>query len=124
MKLFFDGGARPNPGAIEVAVVARGTTHLRHDLGSGTNNDAEWLALLHALEIARSAGVTDITLLGDSAIVVGQASGKVPCRTPALRAHLDRFAELAAGFTRVRVRRISRHQNLAGIALARLHDGR
>ena len=120
-KLFFDGGCRPNPGPIECAVVRKGVTHYRHDLGEGTNNDAEWLAAIHALEIAELEGDRDITLLGDSTLVVTQASGKARCRSAGLEVHRNRFAELAERFDRVRIRHIGRAQNLAGIALARLH---
>jgi ribonuclease HI len=120
-KLFFDGGCRPNPGPIECAVVRKGVTHYRHDLGEGTNSDAEWLAAIHALEIAHLEGDRDITLLGDSTLVVTQASGKARCRSADLKVHRSRFAELAERFDRVRIRHIGRAQNLAGIALARLH---
>ncbi len=120
-KLFFDGGSRPNPGSIECAVVRKGIAHYRHDLGDGTNSDAEWLAVIHALEVAVRNGDRDITLLGDSMLVVTQAGGTARCRSEALEAHRLRFVELAAGFDRVRIRHIGRTQNLAGIALAKLH---
>ncbi len=120
-KLFFDGGCRPNPGPIECAVVRKGVTHYRHDLGDGSNSDAEWLAAIHALEIAARNGDRDITLLGDSTLVVTQASGTARCRSEELEAHRAKFAELAADFDRLRIRHIGRAQNLAGIALAKLH---
>ena len=123
LTLFFDGGCRPNPGPIEIAVVARGVTYLRVDLGDGSNNDAEWLAALHALAIARSLGAADLRLLGDSALVVGQAQGTTICRPP-LHHHLAAYRNLAAAFDRVRIRRVSRFQNLAGTALDRRHSGR
>ena len=119
LKIFFDGGCRPNPGQIETAVVARGVTYHRPDCGHGTNNDAEWLALIHAVEVATIIGAPDIVLLGDSVVVVGQASGVAKCRSHELRAHLEKFQNLARKFQRIRIRRISRNQNLAGIALAR-----
>jgi ribonuclease HI len=62
LKVFFDGGCRPNPGRIEAAVVVRGAAHLFDDLGLGTNSDAEWLALIQALELSRSLGLVDIEL--------------------------------------------------------------
>lgn len=120
LKLFFDGGCRPNPGVMEVAVVVRGTTHHRADLGYGSNNDAEWLALLAALAIARDLGATDIELLGDSAFVVDQANGTGRNGADWQR-YLAEYRALAASFTRLRVRRIGRSQNLAGIALERIH---
>lgn len=120
-KLFFDGGSRPNPGPIECAVVRKGVAHYLHDLGAGTNSDAEWLAAIHALEVGARNGDRDITLFGDSTLVVTQANGTARCRSEALEVHRARFAELALGFDRVRIRYIGRTQNLAGIALAKLH---
>lgn len=123
LKIFFDGGARPNPGRIEAAVVARGEVTLFDDLGTGSNGDAEWLALLAALEVAHSLGVSAFDLLGDSRAVIEQATGLVPCRTPAARAFLTRFREAAAANPPRRLRWIPRAQNLAGIALARRAQG-
>jgi ribonuclease HI len=108
---------------MESAVVARGVTYHQADLGHGTNNDAEWLALLHALEVAQSLGATDIELVGDALTVVNQAKGLWKCRGPALQAHAARFEVLAASFARVRIRHVGRSQNLAGIALDRRRAG-
>ena len=121
VKIFFDGGCRPNPGAMEVAVVAQGETNILRDIGYGTSGDAEWLALIHALKIAQSLGTTDFVLLGDSASVVAQASGKAKCRGAAL-VNRAAFLALMPDGTPPRVRHIKRSHNLAGIALARLHD--
>jgi ribonuclease HI len=123
LKLFFDGGCRPNPGRMETAIVARGILYHQPDLGQGTSNDAEWLALLQALEVALSLGETDIELLGDSLPVINQARGRAKCRSPEARAHFTRFTELAPRFARLRIRHIGRSQNLAGIALARKRAG-
>ena len=122
LKLFFDGGCRPNPGRMSVAVVARGKAYVETDMGVGTNSDAEWLALLHAMEVARTLGADDLVLLGDSMLVVTQANGTAKCRGPVLQAHLARFAELKPGFRRLRIRHTGRTSNLAGIALERALD--
>jgi len=119
MKVFFDGGCRPNPGPMETAVVARGQSHIRRDLGQGSNHQAEWLALLHAIELARSLGEKDVVLIGDSANVVRQANGIMKCRGPMAEAWLAQLHTQAACFTRLRIRQVGRAQNLAGIALAR-----
>lgn len=115
----FDGGCRPNPGPIEIAVVHRGISHFRDDLGSGDNNQAEWLALLHAAELAVKHGDGDVLFIGDSTLVVRQASGLSPCRSPHLRLYLERFQTLAADLPRFHLRQVPRTRNLAGIALAR-----
>lgn len=117
LKIFFDGGARPNPGRIEVAVVARGQIHFFDDLGSGSSGEAEWLALCLALEVAQSLDAPAFDLLGDSRGVIDQASGAAPCRTELARRSRARFT--AAANPPRRLRWIPRTQNLAGIALDR-----
>lgn len=122
LKIYFDGGCRPNPGMMEIAVVARGVTHFLDDIGCGTNSDAEWLALIHALRIAQSLGVSEYILIGDSALVINQANGVAKCRSDPLQRHLDLFKSLTSGQGRVRVRRVGRAQNLAGISLAKRRE--
>lgn len=91
MKVFFDGGCHPNPGPMEAAVVIRGAAHVRIGLGTGDNNQAEWLALLFALELATAAGMQDVTFIGDSTLVVEQARGRWRCTSPQLEGYLAAF---------------------------------
>ncbi|MEG8054600.1 reverse transcriptase-like protein [Sphingomonas aerolata] len=93
-------------------------THILDDCGHGTNSDAEWLAAIHALRVARELGAVSVDLRGDSALVVGQARGTARCRSAALRAHREVFQTLAATFETVKIRHVGRSHNLAGIALA------
>lgn len=118
LKLFFDGGCRPNPGMMETAVAACGQIWHRPAIGHGTNDLAEWQALHDALEVATSLGAKDIVLLGDSAMVIAQASG-AQAPGASFAAFHAKYQAKAASFTRVRIRRIKRAQNLAGIALQR-----
>ena len=121
MKVFFDGGCRPNPGEMQVAVVARGVVHHVAGLGPGSSEQAEWLALLHGVRVAETMGERDIVLLGDAAGVIAQANGAAKCRNAEC---LEQFRKQAAKFERVRVRYIRRNQNLAGIALAKIGEAR
>ncbi|KTT98650.1 hypothetical protein NS355_08805 [Sphingomonas yabuuchiae] len=106
---------------MEYAVVIGGHARIVRDLGPGTSMTAEWLALIAATRAAHEAGLTDALLLGDAAAVVAQAMGKV--RVPP--AHVAHFAEWSAlpRPPRFRLRHIKRTQNLAGIALGRVHQG-
>lgn len=119
LKIFFDGGCRPNPGEIEVAVVARGVAHFFDRIGHGTSSDAEWLALRQALRLARSIGETDFELVGDCAHVINQAKGSAKCRSESSRHHYAEYLECTALGPPKRIRWVPRAQNLAGIALAR-----
>lgn len=119
-KIYFDGGCRPNPGSMEIAVVVGGIETIDRDLGEGSSLDAEWLALIAALRLARERGLADFVLLGDAAAVVAQACGKAPARGAAAK-HMAAFREIVGDGSMPRIRHIGRAQNLAGIALAKRH---
>jgi ribonuclease HI len=121
LRIFFDGGCRPNPGMMEVAAVARGVTYLRTDLGLGSSTESEWRALLHAVEVAIALGAEDVELIGDSRSVIDQASGATKCRASEMRPHLETYRAAIAGIPHVRLRHVLRSKNLAGIALASRH---
>jgi len=120
VKIFFDGGWRPASG-METAVVVQGRGYVQQGLGPGSAMDAEWLALLQAVKLAGQLGVPDAVFCGDSLAVVGQANGTARC----LSDHLHYWQALAALQPRsgkLRIRHVKRSQNLAGVALARLHE--
>src|SRR3546814_12050446 len=77
IKIYFDGGCRPNPGKMETAVVTGGAAVVVRDAGIGSSQDAEWLALIAALRLARDLGLANFILLGDAAAVVALANGAV-----------------------------------------------
>ena len=121
LRVFFDGGCRPNPGKIEVAAVARGVTYRQGDVGEGGSEEAEWRALLHAVEIALALGGADVELVGDSRSVIDQASGAGKCRDVRMQQHLAAYRSAISAIPRVRLRHVLRSKNLAGIALAKGH---
>ncbi|MBW8744569.1 MAG: reverse transcriptase-like protein [Sphingomonas sp.] len=121
LRIFFDGGCRPNPGRMEIAAVARGTAYPRLNVGHGSGEEAEWLALLHAVEIAVMLGGDDIELVGDSRSVIDQASGAGKCRDVRMQQHLAAYRAAISAIPRVRLRHVLRSKNLAGIALAKGH---
>ncbi len=115
VKIFFDGGCRPNPGRMEIAVAWRGRVFIDRDAGPGDSMAAEWLALLAALRVAIETG-TDFVLLGDALAVIDQVNGRTRPSGAGVQ-HLAAARALAGDF---RIRHIKRTQNLAGIALVRL----
>jgi ribonuclease HI len=120
VKIFFDGGWRPASG-METAVVVHGRDYVRQGLGPGSAMDAEWLALLLAVELAGDLGLHEAVFLGDSLAVVGQANGIVRCPSEHIR-HRQALAALQPLSGSLRIRHVKRSQNLAGVALARLHE--
>ena len=97
-----------------------GQLHIDRAIGNGTSMDAEWLALIHAQRLARSLRISDYVLLGDSASVIAQANGTAKPHGNGAD-HLRTYQSLAEPDNPPRLRHIKRTQNIAGIALARLH---
>ncbi|GGY93297.1 ribonuclease HI [Novosphingobium colocasiae] len=120
VKVYFDGGCRPNPGRMEGAVVIRGEAILFPDMGTGNNTDAEWLALIRALETAQARGLQEFELIGDALEIIREANRALKGKHP-LTGHAAAFARQARLAPPARIRWTRRAQNLAGIALARLH---
>ena len=121
-KVYFDGGCRPNPGPIEAAIVIRGKVYLLDGLGTGSSQDAEWLALFGAARLVRELGpgLGPCTLVGDSREVIAAAAAAL--RTGrAAAGHCRQFLSLIDDPQAVRLRWVKRAHNLAGIALARRH---
>lgn len=101
-------------------MVVRGVSHLFDDLGHGNNTDAEWLALICALELANSSSLTEVELIGDALEVIEEAQ-KAMSTGRAKHRHAAKFLGLVAGQPMARIRWTKREQNLAGIALAARH---
>lgn len=116
LKVFFDGGCRPNPGPMEAAVVVHGNAHFFDNLGKGSNTDAEWQALLCAIKLAHGLGLQDVEFVGDSLEVTRQAN-LAASTGYAKSEHAASLLSLLAQYRPGRIRWIKREQNLAGIAL-------
>lgn len=78
---FTDGGCRGNPGNGAIAILLldkeknKLTVH-SECIGQTTNNRAEYLALIKALELSTAHCRDEICCYSDSELVVRQASGK------------------------------------------------
>jgi ribonuclease HI len=122
MIVYFDGGCKPNPGKMEIGLVFVGddgtkVNHKEH-FGQGTNNQAEWLALIVGLSMLSEMGVREITMIGDSQLVCMQASGKWKMKLDSPLYHFwAEFKELEKLFTKIEIKHVLRDKNLAGIML-------
>jgi ribonuclease HI len=96
--LIFDGGSRGNPGAAYGsfrlrAAGQRSGAPQRLDFGHGTNNEAEYLALIAGLESLhrqlRLSGLdpaqVQLRVSGDSRLVINQVKGAWKIRNPRMR---------------------------------------
>ncbi|MDG5775867.1 ribonuclease HI [Haloarculaceae archaeon H-GB2-1] len=102
--VYFDGAARGNPGPSAIGWVVVTSDGIVSEggetIGRATNNQAEYQALLKALETATDYGFNEVDVRGDSELIVKQVRGEYDANDPTLREHrvtvrelLDRFDE-------------------------------
>ena len=121
--LYADGACRGNPGpAGSGAALMNGDGHLVAEamryLGHGTNNVAEYTALIIGLEEAWRHEIEDLEVRMDSKLVVEQMNGKWRVRDAKLRPLADRARELLGRFPKWKLRHIPRDQNAVADLLA------
>jgi ribonuclease HI len=100
--VYFDGASRGNPGPAAVGwvivtsdgVAAEGSERI----GRATNNQAEYEALVRALEAAVDFGFDSLRIRGDSQLVVEQVNGAWDTNDPELREKRVRARELLREF--------------------------
>ena len=109
IHIFTDGGSRGNPGPSACAFVAvsdpggsgwTGGRRLREMsgyLGRCTNNEAEYSALIMAVEWADSRGFSHIVLHSDSELVVRQLRGEYRVRSVVLKPLHERVLKMLSG---------------------------
>jgi ribonuclease HI len=98
--LFFDGASRNNPGPAAggcVLKASNGIDTLVQDsefLGKKTNNEAEICGLILGLHRALAAGITALSIRGDSQLIIAHITGRARCTTRSLSPLLDRALRL------------------------------
>ena len=78
IKIFIDGGARGNPGESGLGVVIVKNNKKKGYYfynGHATNNEAEYRALIKALDLAKSLKLTKIKVFSDSELICNQING-------------------------------------------------
>ncbi len=107
-----DGGSRgnPGPGAIGVLVREEDTILIKSSKFIGertTNNEAEYEALILALELASSIG-DEVTCILDSELVVKQLLGEYRVKNSRLMPLFLRVQKLQENFKKIRYEHVSR----------------
>jgi len=122
-ELYVDGGSRGNPGPSGAGAVIKGpdgavVKRLKKGLGVGTNNRAEYMALIMGLEAALKLGGRRIKIFADSELMVRQISGRYKVKSPVLKPLYERAMLLRASFSAFTIKHIPRALNSEADALA------
>uniref|UniRef100_A0A2N9HNF1 Uncharacterized protein n=1 Tax=Fagus sylvatica TaxID=28930 RepID=A0A2N9HNF1_FAGSY len=84
-----------------------------------TNNEAEYEALLTGLEMAKALGATELDVLSDSQLVVGQVNGDYEAKEGRMQRYLCQARHQINQFRKVKLTRIPREQNTEADQLAK-----
>lgn len=118
-RAWFDGSARPNPGACGIGAVLHGPNGQRHELaraaGYGNSGEAEYHALIALLDLAIAHQAHDLTIYGDSRVVVDDINGGA---TPSLQALREQSQDRLRQLEKVRICWVPRHKNGEADALS------
>ena len=115
-RLATDGAARGNPGPAGAGGMLRdpsGRTveDFAQYLGTLTNNEAEYRALLLGLALARRHQVRELEIQLDSELVVRQLKREYKVKAAHLKPYHERALKELAGFERWSVRHVRREEN-------------
>jgi ribonuclease HI len=116
LTIHTDGGARGNPGPAAYAYVIQrdGAPPLEEAglIGKATNNQAEYAALIAALEHAERLGVQHrLAIHSDSELMVKQMNGAYRVKDEQLKPMYEKARRLASRFALVEIRHVPRGQN-------------
>lgn len=120
---WFDGAANPNPGRRGIGGLLTGPhgerIEISCDIGHGTNNEAEYAALIAVLDAAIEAGVQSLTIYGDSQLVIKQVSGEWLINAKSLVPMCQTVIALKKEIPRVTISWIPRDENGEADALSK-----
>jgi ribonuclease HI len=117
-----DGAAVPNPGPAGIGAVLRDekgsiVAEISQDIGPSTNNKAEFLALIAALEKALELNADHVDIKSDSELIVRQLEGKY--RSKLMKELYEQAVSLLGEFKSYTVRHVPREQNKEADALSK-----
>ena len=111
-SIFTDGAARGNPGPATAAFLFVQNEKILHKrsffLGNQTNNQAEYRAIIKALEIAKEYTKENIVLLSDSELVIKQLNGEYQVKNPTLKTLFREVMTQLKFFSSVKFTHVSR----------------
>lgn len=117
-----DGGSRGNPGPAAWGFVLydeQGTLVEGRGgyMGTATNNNAEYQAVIEGMTTAKKLGATRVSLQADSELAIRQLQGRYKVKHPEMQRLVAEVRALANHFDEVTFEHIRREQNAAADAL-------
>lgn len=118
-----DGASKGNPGpsAIGVVITTPGgaeVSKIRQFIGTATNNQAEYRALIAAVRAAANLGKTALHVKTDSLLLASQMNGKWKVKDPGIRALFTEAKEACKALDSFTISHVGREKNTVADGLA------
>lgn len=109
-KIFTDGGSRGNPGPSAIGVIINNTKHSKY-IGIATNNQAEYEAVIFALQKAKALKLKNLEINLDSELIAKQLNRQYKIKNKKLQPLFIKTWNLVLDFESVKFNHIPRQQN-------------
>ena len=121
--IFTDGASRGNPGSAAIGAVIKDEqgkliSSISRCIGRATNNQAEYRAIIAALEEAIRLGVKQVDIKMDSELVVKQINGEYRVKKATLKPLYQQVKQLRGSLEGFTITHIPRQQNIEADNLA------
>ncbi len=121
--VYVDGSSRGNPGPAGIGIVIKVGDKVEkyHEyVGRLTNNAAEYLALVRALEKVISKNIRKVRVVTDSQLLAKQVRGEYRVRSSGLSELYKKVVSLVSQLERFEIVYVSREENAEADRLANL----
>lgn len=122
--LKFDGCSKGNPGKAGIgAYIYKNEIELIHSgkyIGEKTNNQAEYEALIHGLNLAIENNIDELLVMGDSELVIKQMKGEYKISSSSLIPLYNEAKQLESKFKCIEYLHIRRELNKDSDKLANI----
>lgn len=120
-----DGGSRGNPGPAAIGIVVRENDSIlemySEKIGRATNNEAEYTALIRALQLAATYTKEEITCMLDSELVVKQLLGQYRVKNNRILKLFLQVQYLQENFKKIKYMHVRREEQFQQVADALLN---
>lgn len=115
LKIYTDGGSRGNPGPSATGYVISTDGQVLEEggryLGITTNNQAEYQAMIQALEAVAKFEPEELECHMDSELAVKQLNGIYKMKNQDLRPHFEKIKQLSSQYKKVTFTHVRREYN-------------
>ena len=122
LKIYIDGASKGNPGESGVGIViyreGLRIKNISNYIGTATNNVAEYMALIYALEEALLLKAKSLEINTDSQLLARQLNKIYKVKHAGIVNLYNRAVHLLTGFEKVVIKHIPREENILADKLA------